>query len=326
MSQELVMSRTPLRISFVGGGSDFSSYYEKVEYGCVISSTINKYIYIILHDRHDKLIRASYSKIELVKDLNKLNHELIRESLKFSGVSDSIEVVSISDVTGQGTGLGSSSSYTVGLLNALARISEREYSKYNLAVAACEVEINCCKKPIGKQDQFAAAFGGMNEIRFNSNGIVDIFPIKIPTENLNSLEKNLMLFDTNIVRKSSDILCEQQAKYKNKENLQLTEKMVMLKEPFKKALMENIDDVGLILNETWQMKKTLTSKITNNEVDSLYERGISLGALGGKLCGAGGGGFLMFYVKKENQESVRRGLSDFRELTFNFDYEGAVIL
>ena len=326
MSQELVMSRTPLRISFVGGGSDFSSYYKKVGYGCVISSTIDKYVYIVLHNRYDKLIRASYSKTEVVKNINDLSHELIRESLRIYNVDNSIEVVSISDVTGQGTGLGSSSSYTVGLLNALSKISSNRNSKYNLAKAACDVEINRCKKPIGKQDQFAVSFGGMNEIQFNSDGEVEVSPIKISTNNLNILEENLMLFDTNIKRKSSHILEEQQEKYENRENLELTKKMVQLRKPFKRALTENLDDVGLILNEAWETKRQLASKITNSEIDELYKKGLSLGAVGGKLCGAGGGGFLMFYAKKENQESIRRGLNNHRELKFSFDYEGTVIL
>ena len=151
MIQNFVISRTPLRISFVGGGSDLPSFYKKSKYGCVISTTIDKYIYLILHQRHDKLIRASYSKTEIVDDVNKLNHELIRESLLKFNIKDSIEVVSISDVTGQGTGLGSSSSYTIGLLNALSSLSGEKYSKYNLAELACEIEIDKCEKPIGKQ-------------------------------------------------------------------------------------------------------------------------------------------------------------------------------
>jgi|ETNvirnome_2_300_1030623.scaffolds.fasta_scaffold07227_2 D-glycero-alpha-D-manno-heptose-7-phosphate kinase len=326
MIKGLIMSRTPLRVSFIGGGSDFLSYYNNIGYGRVISSTIDKYIYIILHNRNDKLIRASYSKTEVVQNLDELQHELIRESLKFFKITDSIEIISISDVTGQGTGLGSSSSYTVGLLNAISRMNNKSYSKYNLATDACSIEIDSCKKPIGKQDQFAAAFGGMNEIIFNSDGTVDVCPMKIPTKNLNVLENNLMLFNTNIKRESSDILFEQYEGYKNKKKLELTKKIVMLGDPFKKALIENIDDVGRILNEIWQLKKNLASKITNSEIDNLYDKGLKFGALGGKLCGAGGGGFLMLYVKPENQESVRRGLSDFKELKFKFDYEGAVIL
>jgi|10_taG_2_1085330.scaffolds.fasta_scaffold71086_2 D-glycero-alpha-D-manno-heptose-7-phosphate kinase len=326
MSQQLVMSRTPLRISFTGGGSDFSSYYMRKGYGCVISSAIDKYIYIVLHNRYDKLIRASYSKTEVVNTLDKLKHELIRESLRTFNIDNSIEVVSVSDVTGQGTGLGSSSSYTVGLINALSKLTSSVLSRYNLAKFACKVEIEYCKKPIGKQDQFAASFGGVNEIQFNADGEVKISPIKISSKNLNILEKSLMLFDTNMTRKSSSILEEQQEKYKNGENLDLTEKMVELRNPLKTALVENLDDIGLILNETWEIKKRLVSNITNSEIDKMYKTGVDSGAVGGKLCGAGAGGFLLLYVKPDNQESVRSGLSQFKELKFNFDHIGSAIL
>ena len=324
MIQNFVISRTPLRISFVGGGSDLPSFYKKSKYGCVISTTIDKYIYLILHQRHDKLIRASYSKTEIVDDVNKLNHELIRESLLKFNIKDSIEVVSISDVTGQGTGLGSSSSYTIGLLNALSSLSGEKYSKYNLAELACQIEIERCGKPIGKQDQYVTSFGGFNQIEFYED-IVQIKPIQIPQDNLIKLENRLLLFDMNISRKSSDILKEQDDLY-NDNNISMTEEMVKLNKPFKNALINNIDDIGYIMNESWKIKKQLTSKITNPKIEDIYKLAMSCGADGAKVCGAGGGGFLMIYVKEENKEHLRSVMKEYKELKFGFDYEGTSIV
>ena len=324
MIQNFVISRTPLRISFVGGGSDLPSFYKKSKYGCVISTTIDKYIYLILHQRHDKLIRASYSKTEIVDDVNRLNHELIRESLLKFIMKDSIEVVSISDVTGQGTGLGSSSSYTIGLLNALSSLSGEKYSKYNLAELACEIEIDKCGKPIGKQDQYVISFGGFNQIEFYED-IVQIKPIQIPQENLTTLENRLLLFDMNISRKSSDILREQDNLY-NDNNISMTEEMVKLTKPFKNALINNIDDIGYIMNESWEIKKQLTSKITNPKIEKIYKRAMSCGADGAKVCGAGGGGFLLVCVKEENKEHLRSVMKEYKELKFGFDYEGTSIV
>ena len=324
MIQNFVISRTPLRISFVGGGSDLPSFYKKSKYGCVISTTIDKYIYLILHQRHDKLIRASYSKTEIVDDVNRLNHELIRESLLKFNMKDSIEVVSISDVTGQGTGLGSSSSYTIGLLNALSSLSGEKYSKYNLAELACEIEIDKCGKPIGKQDQYVTSFGGFNQIEFYED-IVQIKPIQIPQENLTTLENRLLLFDMNISRKSSDILREQDNLY-NDNNISMTEEMVKLTKPFKNALINNIDDIGYIMNESWEIKKQLTSKITNPKIEKIYKRAMSCGADGAKVCGAGGGGFLLVCVKEEDKEHLRSVMKEYKELKFGFDYEGTSIV
>ncbi len=324
MIQNFVISRTPLRISFVGGGSDLPSFYKKSKYGCVISTTIDKYIYLILHQRHDKLIRASYSKTEIVDDVNKLSHELIRESLLKFNIKDSIEVVSISDVTGQGTGLGSSSSYTIGLLNALSSLSGRKYSKYNLAELACEIEIAKCGKPIGKQDQYVTSFGGFNQIEFYED-IVQIKPIQIPQENLIKLENRLLLFDMNISRKSSDILREQDNLY-NDNNISMTEEMVKLTKPFKNALINNIDDIGYIMNESWEIKKQLTSKITNPKIEEIYKLAMSCGANGAKVCGAGGGGFLLVYVKEEDKEHLKSVMKEYKELKFGFDYEGTSIV
>lgn len=323
--KSIIVSKTPLRVSFVGGGSDLSDFYEQTGEGRVISTSIDKYIYITVHQRYDDLIRVSYSKTEIVENIEDMSHELIRESLKFMKVRKGIELTSISDLTAHGTGLGSSSAYTVGVLNALARYSNKAYRRFNLANDACKIEIEKCKHPIGKQDQFASAFGGLNEIIFRREG-VDIIPLNVSTETLEKFSKNLLLFDTGIKRRSSEILGGQKENYKSK-NFKKTEDLLGLIPEFKKSLVTgNIDTAGSILNESWKIKKSITSGISNSKIDDCYADAIDAGAIGGKLCGAGGGGFLMFYVKEENKASVRKSLLGLQELEFNFDYEGASIL
>lgn len=321
----MIVSKTPLRISFVGGGSDLSSYYEHVDFGRVISATIDKYIYINVHKRYDDLIRASYSKTEIVDNIEDLNHELIRESLKLMHLQSGIEITSISDLTAYGTGLGSSSAYTAGVLNALARLKNLQYSRYNLANDTCAVEIDRCHHPIGRQDQFACVFGGINEITFTKKQ-TDLTPVNIKTDTILNFSNNLMLFDTGIKRKSSQVLKNQKESYKSK-NFKLTNKLVQLTKPFKNSLVNNdLDLTGKILDESWKLKRGIVAGITSNNIDDMYDSAKSAGAIGGKLCGAGGGGFLLFYVKDEHKESVRRKLSGLKELSFNLEHEGSKIL
>ena len=213
--RSITVSKTPLRVSFVGGGSDLAEFYEQTGEGRVISTSIDKYIYITVHKRYDELTRVSYSKTELLENIDDMNHELVRESLKFMKINGGIELTSISDLTAHGTGLGSSSAYTVGVLNALARYGNKSYSRFNLANDACKIEIEMCNHPIGKQDQFASAFGGLNEIIFRK-GEVDIIPLNVSTETLERFSDNLLLFDTNIKRRSSSILKDQRKSYKSK--------------------------------------------------------------------------------------------------------------
>jgi len=323
--KSITISKTPLRISFVGGGSDLSVYYENVGEGRVISTSIDKFIYITVHKRYDDLIRASYSKTELLDNIDDIKHELIRESLKFMNVKKGVEVTSISDLTAHGTGLGSSSAYTVGVLNAIARYKKINYSRFNLANDACLIEIDKCNQPIGKQDQFASVFGGLNEIVFTKKS-VDVIPINIKTDALAELSNNLLLFDTGIKRKSSTILKNQKKSYEFKD-FKKTSSLVALVPEFKKVLTSgSIDDAGRILHESWAIKRSIVKGITSDEIDNCYKTAINAGALGGKLCGAGGGGFLMFYVKDNCKEAVRKSLTGLKELDFNFDYEGAKIL
>ena len=313
-----------MRVSLVGGGSDLESYYSRAGFGKVISFTIDKYIYITVHSRYDGLVRASYSKTEVVNSVEEIKHELIRESMKLLDIKSGVEITSISDVTAHGTGLGSSSAYTVGVLNALANMQGKKYSRFNLASDACTVEIDRCMEPIGKQDQFASAYGGLNEITF-TNTSTTVSEVNVKSKNLEKLSENLLLFDTGLKRKASKILSRQKKNYE-KDKLDLTKKLVDLANPMHQALIGDIDLVGEILDEGWNIKKEVTSGISSDIIDSYYERGIKNGAIGGKLCGAGGGGFLLFYVKKENHDKIRRSLKEMKELDFRIDYEGARIL
>lgn len=322
--RRFVISRTPLRVSLIGGGSDLSEYYERVGFGEVISMSIDKYIYITANNRQDKKVRVGYSKTELADDIKKINHELVRESLIHLGETSGIEVTSISDVTSHGTGLGSSSAYTVGVLNAVSFLRNKRISKFNLASDACKIEIEKCGHPIGKQDQFATAFGGLNKIRFEKKQVT-ISPLNVNTENLETLSKRLLLFDTSIKRRAARILEDQKKSYElNK--LESTKSLVDLVPSMEYAIINDVDTVGDILNESWNIKKSITDKITNNKIDDLYKIGMDNGATGGKLCGAGGGGYLLFYAKEDNHEKLRNSLSNLNELQFSIDTEGTIIV
>jgi len=320
----LIVSRTPLRISLIGGGSDLYSYYSKAGFGKVISVTIDKYIYITAHSRYDGLIRASYSKTEIEKNVSEIKHDLIRESMNLLRIESGIEVTSISDVTAYGTGLGSSSAYTAGVLNALSNLCGKKYSRFNLANDACIVEIEKCMQPIGKQDQFSSVFGGLNEIKFTNNNVF-VSEINTSSENLDNLSENLLLFDTGIKRKASTILARQKKGYENNK-LEITRKLVDLVPLMKNAIVEDISLVGEILDESWNIKKTVTSGISNDIIDEYYKIAMKNGASGGKLCGAGGGGFLLFYANKKDHKRLRSALCNMKELNFKFDYGGAKIL
>lgn len=323
----MIISRTPLRISFVGGGSDLESYYSKSP-GAVVTTAINKYIYINVNKKFDNKIRASYSVTEIVDHVNDLKHQLIRESLKETKLTSGIEVTSISDIPSSGTGLGSSSSYTVGVLNALkAHKGELASPKY-LAETACEIEINKCKEPIGKQDQYIAAYGGFSYIRFNIDGSVDIEPIVCKAETKEKLQNNLLMLYTGIERSASKILATQNQNVKNEQNKRDTlKKMVDLTEIMVQALSKgNVNQVGELLDENWNLKKQLATGVSNPQIDEWYKKAKKLGAIGGKILGAGGGGFLLLYVPQRAQPAVIKGLSKLRNVPVKFEPWGSKII
>lgn len=322
----MIITRTPFRVSLCGGGSDLPQFYRK-HGGCVISTTINKYMYITSHPSFDKNTTVlKYSKTETVHDINDIEHSIFRECLKKEGL-EGLEITSIADVP-QGTGLGSSSSFTVGLIKNL-KCHKREYiSKNDVAKDACEMEIDILKNPIGKQDQYAAAFGGLNFYQFNKDGSVDVEPILLGHEAYKQLEKNLIMLYVGGEHSASAILKEQGKNVTSASDKEEGQKRIVeLTYELKYELEhDNIDAVGRILDENWKIKRTLANGISNPKFDEWYDRAINNGATGGKILGAGGSGFFLFYVPEENQEKFRNAMSDLKEMEFKFDHLGTTVI
>jgi D-glycero-alpha-D-manno-heptose-7-phosphate kinase len=322
----VIISRTPFRISFAGGGSDLPAYYREEE-GMVLSTSIDKYMYISLHPYfHAGHTLLKYSKTELVEDIDEIKHPIIREAMRLFGTTG-VDISSTADIPA-GTGLGSSSTFTVGLLHTLAAHNGRYASKEFLGATACDIEINRLKEPIGKQDQYAAAYGGLNFITFLPDETVNIERLVLNPAKFKELQDNLMMFYTGDVRSASLILKEQSSNTSGnsgkRDNLR---KMVRLAQELRRELEQNnIDAMGEVLHQSWIYKKELATGISNPRLDSWYEAARRAGASGGKLLGAGGGGFLLFYVPKERQEAVRAALGELRSLDFRFDQAGSVIV
>ena len=322
----MILSKTPLRMSFVGGGSDMQSFYRE-EQGAVLSTSIDKYMYIAVNKKFDGNIRLSYSRTEEVEDVMQLEHPLVREALNLAGINGGIEIASMADIPSKGSGLGSSSSYTVGLLNALYAFKNQYVSKDRLAKEACDIEINRCGEPIGKQDQYAAAFGGLNLIRFNPNESVSVDPIICSPEILKKIEESTLVFFTGRTRSASAVLQSQSEALKMEDRRILMRRMVQLAFELKKELESgSVDNFGPILDENWQLKAQLTSGISDPQIDAWYRAGILHGAKGGKLLGAGNGGFIMFFSPPENHQKIKEALSELRPIKFGFDRAGAQIV
>lgn len=317
----MIITRTPFRVSLCGGGSDLPSFYEK-NGGCVISTTINKYMYITVHPsfQEDSTV-LKYSKTETVTKIKDIEHPIFKQCLQDTKIKG-VEITSIADIP-QGTGLGSSSSFTVGLLNALSCYKRKFVTKEEIASRACQVEIEELGNTIGKQDQYAASYGGLNYYQFNQDGSVYVEPVLMSKEAFHKLEDNLIMMYVGGVHSASSILKEQSKNVSagNKEETQ--KKMCELTKKLKIELENNnVDALGKILHESWMLKKTLASGISNPNIDRWYETAIKNGAIGGKLLGAGGGGFLLFYVPKEKQKQVIESLPELKELEFKFDHQG----
>lgn len=319
----MIISQTPFRISLVGGGTDFEDFY-KVSGGAVISTTINKYIYVVVKERFDNKISANYFDQEIVDDICELRHDLIREAALLTGMKNGFDVYIMSDIPSSGSGLGSSSSVTVGLLNAFYAYKGISVDAKTLAEQACIIEIDILKNPIGKQDQYAAAYGGLNFIQFHSNGI-DIKRIELDNGLKRKLELNLMLFFTNITRKSSAILTEQKENI-SKKLIQLLNIKQLAIELNDSLLSGNIDEIGKMLHKNWILKKQLSSNITNDTIDNMYKSALSAGAIGGKIVGAGGGGFVIIYAKLDRHDAVRDALYNHNQFPFLFEPHGSKII
>lgn len=322
----MIITRTPFRVSFAGGGSDLATYYERFG-GAVVSTAINKYLYLSMHPYFFKEgYFLKYSDVEHADTVDEIKHGIIREVFKLYNIKG-VDLNSSADIP-SGTGLSSSSAFTAGLINICNAYNETYKTKEEIAEQACQVEINILGEPIGKQDQYACACGGLNFIEFEKSGRVNIEKIYLTTDGYQRLENNLMLFYTGKTRSASSILTEQKKNTatddKKVENLH---KMVELAKILKKELLHNnIDAMGEILKEGWILKQSLASGITNEFINENYELALKNGAMGGKLLGAGGGGFLLFYVKEENHQRVRSALTNLKEMSFKFDSKGTTII
>ncbi len=322
----MIITKTPFRISFAGGGSDLPAFYRRKE-GCVLSATINKYMYVAIHptfNKEDTVIK--YNRTETVQDCRKIQHPIARQLLldhKISGV----EVASMADVP-SGTGLSTSSAYTVGLIHALYAYQGKFCSQQRIAKEACEVEIEKLGEPIGKQDQYGTAVGGIKFIRFLPDETVDVEPLVISADIRRQLDSNLLLFYTGLTHAAGDILKEENANITNEEEkfnalVQMTE----LAKVMRSALLTgNLAEFGSLLHQYWLLKKQLAGKVSNSVIDDCYQLAMKSGALGGKLLGAGGGGFLLFYCEKEHQKRLRSALNKLVELPFSLENSGTKIV
>lgn len=324
----MIITRTPLRISFCGGGSDLPAYYENNDYGCVISTTIDKYIYVICKKSfYDKDLKLRYiDNIENVKSAKDIKNDILREALENEKI-DGIEIVTISDIP-NGTGLGSSSAFTVGLIKALKKYkNEKIYDKNILAENAWKIEKGIGNKSIGKQDQWAASVGGLNYYRFNKDGSVNVEPINLSNYQLEKFQRNLFMIYVGGEHISYEILKKQTENYKNKNNV--NEQKEICKLVFKlKDKLENcdFDAIGYLLNKNWELKKKLADGISNKRLDKIYEQAIECGATGGKLLGAGGGGFFLFYVPEKNHKKFQEFVNVYNKFDFRFEKTGSEVV
>lgn len=322
----MIITKTPFRISFVGGGSDLQAFYARSK-GAVLSTSINKYMYISSHAYFEpNKLRVKYSQTETVDKVSEMKHPILRTALEMFDIKGGLEVSSIADIP-SGTGMGSSSSFTVGLLHNLHAYTHRYASKHQLAAEACELEIERLKEPIGKQDQYAAAFGGLNVIEFHSNGEVSVDPVYLSPDVYSQLEDSLCLYYIGNQRSASSILSEQRENTGQEEKFRMLQNMVALVYELRDTLMKgNLDAFGRLMHENWKMKQELASGISNPLIAELYETAMSHGASGGKLLGAGGGGFMLFYCPPEKQSQLDQALHQVRRFPFKFEQEGSKLI
>jgi D-glycero-alpha-D-manno-heptose-7-phosphate kinase len=321
----MLISQTPLRISFAGGGTDLKAFYQDSE-GFVVSTAIDKYVYVLIKERFDDKIYLNYAaRKEIIDSVDEIQHELVREAARIVGIDRGFELATFADIPSEGSGLGSSSSLTVGLLNAMYNYMGKQVTNDQLAEEACCIEIDRLHKPIGKQDQYIAAHGGLSAITFHRNEEVSTERLELTEKERHDLGGRLMLFFTNITRQASTILTEQ--KEKTGERRASLEGIYDLGRRIEKAFRKReFDEVGHVLHENWMLKKQLASGISTGEIDEMYAAAMRGGALGGKVAGAGGGGFLLLYVPPEHQASVRHELRAYRQMPFMLDSHGASVI
>jgi D-glycero-alpha-D-manno-heptose-7-phosphate kinase len=320
----MIIVQTPLRISLFGGGTDFPSFF-KNEGGCVLTTAIDKYIFVTIKKRFDDKLRIGYTRTEMVDSVGEIQHELIRESLLKTGIRSGVEVTTIGDIPEAGSGLGSSSTVTVGALQAMYTYNGEIVSAERLAKEACEIEIEVLGRPIGIQDQYIAAYGGFRLMEFQPDGNVDIQTVPLENQRCRKLNESLLLFYTGMSRKSASILEEQ--KMNINQRLSHLRRLKQLAYDARDELVSgNTDAIGEMLHESWLMKKELASQISNGTIDDMYIAARKAGAIGGKITGAGGGGFLLLFCPYERQDSVREALNGLQELPFTLEQDGTKVI
>jgi len=323
----MIISRTPLRMSFTGGGSDFSLFYR--EYGgAVISTAIDKYVYVSINKKFDNWIRIGYSKNEEVSSLKEIEHPLVRAAMEYVGVEGGVEITTVADIPSKGTGLGSSSAFTAGLIHVLNAYSGRYVSNEKLASDSCHVEINICGEPIGKQDQYATACGGFNLIEFKPDDSVIVSPLLIKPEIIGKIKRSILVFYTGKTRSASALLKQQSHDVSNdKAKQDVLKRMVKLTYDLRDELQRNnVDEFGEILHESWLLKKSLTDGISTLEIDEWYNSARKAGASGGKILGAGAGGFLLIFADEEKHEAIKAALDNLRHVPIGFEPLGSRII
>jgi D-glycero-alpha-D-manno-heptose-7-phosphate kinase len=320
----MVVSQTPLRLSFVGGGTDFASFYGTHK-GQVISATIDKYIYVIVKKRVDDLIVLHYTENEIVENVADIKHDIIKAALQHLGIQKGIEIITLADITAKGSGLGSSSVLTVGLLNALYHFKGMQVSSEQIANEACIIEIDMLKKPIGKQDQYIAAYGGIKKIEFNADHSVTVTDLSLSDTDKNKLQASIILHNTSVMRKAESVLEEQSNNIAHK--IQELKTIAGLVDELETAFAnKQFEVLGDLLAINWENKKKLASAVSNEHINQMVNVALANGATGCKIAGAGGGGFLMSYVPVQNQEAFRTAMSAYKELSYTFDPAGSRVL
>jgi len=319
----MIITQTPLRVSLLGGGSDFPDFYAR-EPGCVLSATIDKYVNVIVKRRYDNLIRVGYTRQEIEPEVSLVRHDLVREAMRLTGVERGVEIVTMADIPSRGSGLGSSSTVTVGLLHALHVYQGWLPTRAELAAGACRIELDILGRPSGKQDQYAAAYGGLRHIRFEGREVRVEHAVSDRAV-ARRLAERLMLFDTGVARQSADVLAEQKAHIADRRDS--LRRLAGLAMSGLAALRDGrLDDVGGLMHEGWLLKQGLASKVTNRAIGGMYSAAREAGAMGGKISGAGGGGFLLLFCPPQRQSDVRQALRAWRELEFGLDFEGSIVL
>ena len=323
----MTVTRTPLRISFAGGGTDLKEFYEN-GYGAVVSMAIDKHIYIAVHRGFDRRYILKYSEVEVADTVDQIRHGLIRECLRERGIKSGMEMASFADIPSQGTGLGSSSAFAVGLLHALDIQEGGELGKADLADSACRIEIDRLGEPIGKQDQYAASFGGVNYIKFLPGGKVEVSPIEIDPDTICRLNENLLLVYTGLTRGAGTVLSEQKENtVRDSDTFTRLESIRLMADELRSELQKGkIDAIGDYLSRGWALKKELAKGVSKGEIDEIYEAGISAGAAGGKLLGAGGGGFVLFYCEEGRRADVEARFKNMRCISPGVDVLGTCLV